>query len=746
MATVKVNKETLSSVISDLNVLRGDLSSTLSDATSFVPSKVDLSAPPFKKTIYQQWDDELGDYVNLDTPLIKYKYRQEGKNFNAAIDAINPQLENIKNGLQYLDNVIDALNQIQNAVAEFESLDYSGDLAAYNFDFNGTKVSNEGVVQSPLVALKLAATAIAEANGWLDNPEDLVESESAFDNLQNYLLNLGLIEDDEDNSLTDMINAMGSLIKDYTSSEDVTEMEENNETVTFMSSLVGWLHEKKLEDFIEKKEDNALDETIYGEEEIEAENIASAGAFLSLVALSLQKLNQQEEKEEENPEDILSAVAAMGSAAGLAALQSNEIASSTEESVLNSAVNKKENVIVSAVNKKESKVLNTVTNASNNQAKQIVKEENHQVIQEQEEVVEDTKTETIVEEKTEDEVPVENVVEEIKIEVSNTADRLNSALQPEETADLEVDLPKVKDEITSSDTASDTVSSLIEDIGDEKVTTSAVAGIVGVGSVLGNNVTTPSVTPPSSGVSVGPVTYAETATPEAVAPKQTYSNSTATNTVTTNEDSGLSKGKTTYGTSTKTAQNTEQKNVNEGTAQSGMLGEASYVEMLAKEEKKYKIATATSLSATLLTLGLKYINVINWLSLLLLIIAIILVYTTYRARHKKKKKKLEALIRIEKEKSIFEREREKKKEMTLEEAVSTEVTNESVKEEIPEIQLATEEKQVEPSHKEENVLKVPVLPEQKEFQMAEEVIYGEVPKRTAENETTNDSEENEEKE
>ena len=213
-------------------------------------------------------------------------------------------------------------------------------------------------------------------------------------------------------------------------------------------------------------------------------------------------------------------------------------------------------------------------------------------------------------------------------------------------------------------------------------------------------------------------------------------------------------------------------------APEGFLGDSSYAQLLEKNEKEVKIATAIMATSLFATLTLKLTNVIGIVSFVLVLLAIILVYTTFRIKKGKERKKLESLIIIEKinkEKELsvkqteentansieteetevveevveteevpYEVEEEAYEEVVVEEPVTEEVyeIQEEVVEEIPEENIIYEEEIVYVDEDgnvidvpegteivyEEVVVEEPVtedeIPEKKEFQSAEEVIYG----------------------
>lgn len=183
--------------------------------------------------------------------------------------------------------------------------------------------------------------------------------------------------------------------------------------------------------------------------------------------------------------------------------------------------------------------------------------------------------------------------------------------------------------------------------------------------------------------------------------------------------------------------NTVQNKV-DPTKPEGVLGEASYAELIAKEEKQIKVATAITASSMAVSIALSLASIIDVIVLVLLLLAAILAYSVFRTKKKKNIKRLEALIRIEKI----------KKEET-EAAVKEEVSSEETSEETTEIEEeAKSENDVEEKNgsdkddteNETEVSKIKeveeIVTEQKEFQSAEEVIYGEMPQRTEEDNET----------
>ena len=80
----------------------------------------------------------------------------------------------------------------------------------------------------------------------------------------------------------------------------------------------------------------------------------------------------------------------------------------------------------------------------------------------------------------------------------------------------------------------------------------------------------------------------------------------------------------------------------------GVLGEASYAELIAKEEKQIKVATAITASSMAVSIALSLASIIDVIVLVLLLLAAILAYSVFRTKKKKNIKRLEALIKIEK--------------------------------------------------------------------------------------------------
>ena len=170
----------------------------------------------------------------------------------------------------------------------------------------------------------------------------------------------------------------------------------------------------------------------------------------------------------------------------------------------------------------------------------------------------------------------------------------------------------------------------------------------------------------------------------------------------------------------------------------GVLGEASYAELIAKEEKQIKVATAITASSMAVSIALSLASIIDVIVLVLLLLAAILAYSVFRTKKKKNIKRLEALIRIEKIKK-------EETEAAVKEEVSSEETSEETKK--PEEEAKSEndveeknESDKDDTEKETEVSKIKeveeIVTEQKEFQSAEEVIYGEMPQRTEEDNET----------
>lgn len=174
--------------------------------------------------------------------------------------------------------------------------------------------------------------------------------------------------------------------------------------------------------------------------------------------------------------------------------------------------------------------------------------------------------------------------------------------------------------------------------------------------------------------------------------------------------------------------NNSQNNVDTSKPE-GVLGEASYAELIAKEEKQIKIATAITASSMAVSIVLSLASVIDVIMLVLLLLAAILAYSVFRGKKKKNIKKLEALIKIEKIKKeetvevVAEETTEDKTETSEETSTEEEIQNESTTE---------EEKTSENDKSEVSKIKEveEIVSEKKEFQSAEEVIYGEMPQHS----------------
>lgn len=221
-------------------------------------------------------------------------------------------------------------------------------------------------------------------------------------------------------------------------------------------------------------------------------------------------------------------------------------------------------------------------------------------------------------------------------------------------------------------------------------------------------------------------------------------------------------------------------------ATEGVLSDSAYVQMLAKEEKQVKIATATTSSVGLLMFALKFADVITWGSLGLSAGALGLFYTSFRVHKAKKIKKLQHLIIIEREERIrklkdrnerliiIENTKEKgleavsnvEKEATEDikdettetvEKVSKveENTEEIVKKDLVENQTSVSEEEnvqvtEETTDVEEKIEEVTepegygsiIIPDGDDaFQSAEEVIFGAIPDRFSKEETEEDNQE-----
>lgn len=221
----------------------------------------------------------------------------------------------------------------------------------------------------------------------------------------------------------------------------------------------------------------------------------------------------------------------------------------------------------------------------------------------------------------------------------------------------------------------------------------------------------------------------------------------------------LSKGKSNYngnastssGTKTKDSTSKKQSNSSEEefdtSAPEGVLGEASYAELIVKEEKQIKVATGMSASSMIISVALSFAGAIEVIVLVLLLMAIGVAYATFRDQKKKKIKKLKDLIKIEKidkeEKTEIEESTEEvsSTDATTETSESNEVSEEETNVAVEDVSAkveSEEESHIQASQKVENF---PI--EQKEFQSAEEVIYGEMPTRNTNDETISEEEKSE---
>lgn len=178
--------------------------------------------------------------------------------------------------------------------------------------------------------------------------------------------------------------------------------------------------------------------------------------------------------------------------------------------------------------------------------------------------------------------------------------------------------------------------------------------------------------------------------------------------------------------------NTVQNKV-DPTKPEGVLGEASYAELIAKEEKQIKVATAITASSMAVSIALSLASVIDVIVLVLLLLAAILAYSVFRNKKKKNIKRLEALIKIEKIK------KEETDAVAKEEISKENIEEKTETDEKAETENDTEEKTESDKDDTENETEVSkikeveeIVTEQKEFQSAEEVIYGETPQRTEE--------------
>lgn len=162
----------------------------------------------------------------------------------------------------------------------------------------------------------------------------------------------------------------------------------------------------------------------------------------------------------------------------------------------------------------------------------------------------------------------------------------------------------------------------------------------------------------------------------------------------------------------------------------GVLGDSSYAELIVKNEKEVKVATGITVGSLAFALALKLTNVIGIVSFVLVLIAIILVYATFRVKKKKERKKIESILLIKKA------DKEDKKE-NIEDKESTETTDENVVYEEEVVYVDEDGNVIELPEGAEIVSEEIVVEEKdddksnekKEFQSAEEVIYGELPKK-----------------
>ncbi len=238
----------------------------------------------------------------------------------------------------------------------------------------------------------------------------------------------------------------------------------------------------------------------------------------------------------------------------------------------------------------------------------------------------------------------------------------------------------------------------------------------------------------------------------------TSSASTTTHaTESSSSNNGLGKGKSSYSgggsTSSSSSSSSSKSNVTDSKANiekqdqtniedfdkkvdlspsQGVIGDSSYTELIIKNEKEVKIATGVTVSSLAVTLALKLTNVIGIVSCILVMLAIALLYSTFRIKKGKERKKLESLIKIEK----VNKEAELKKETEEQKETNTDTTDEEnviyqeevvyVDENGNEIELTEDAKIVseEIIVEETEVVKEEVPNEKKEFQSAEEVIYG----------------------
>lgn len=757
MSRIKIDKNELSSIISQLKNTRDGLSSALSNAVSSVPKKVNLSSYPFtytdrvKETV---WDEEEAKYVDTYKNVTKYRYQNEGRRFNSAIASINPQLQNVTNGLKYLDNVINALTDIQSAVNKFEETDYSGRLAMFSFDFNWKNPSSVPAIDS---LDKDTITTIALENGWIETEEDFNEED--YYNLLSYLMTIVGVEKFEDLTTTeDVISSLVDFFDDENGEDETSDDEEQNEEDNESED------DENSEETDESKE---MDE----EEKVETDEIELGNmdedTFGGADDDQSVSVNEQQEAKNDNnfSPNINDKVITKNNTVSDAGERKQDKAPVAQSNSVS------QNTHHSEEEKKEHSDESMSKNNSHNSVSQSYVEKNEEKFDDKHNGNDYSRDE--IDASLNDKGNIDNKMDldssydipksDVKSDVEIKDERNNNESINNSKNDS-VDLPKIKDDFNKNNGSNVTDNSVTEDAGDEKVVSSAVAGALGIGSLLGGSTDSPTILPGSSDSVIGDFNYTNLPNNETISPNGsvTYPNNNVDNNSNYNNSNNydnynsvankssdsnegvLGKGKSSSNVSTVNKEN-ETNNAADSSVQSGALGEASYVEMLAKEEKKYKIATATSISASLLMLGFKYIGVIGWLTLLLLIAAIVLVYTTYRARHKKKKKKLEALIKIEREKSIFEREKEKN--MSLEEAANAEIVEEpsgdieetsEVEEEIA-LNNDVQSEEVQIQEIEQNL---PKLPEQKEFQMAEEVIYGEMTQKDSENEANVESDKN----
>lgn len=744
MSKIKIDKNELSSIISQLTTTRDGLSSALSNAVSSVPKKVNLSSFPFTYTDRVKeavWNEEEAKYVDTYKTVTKYRYQNEGRRFNSAIASINPQLQNVTDGLKYLDNVINALSDIQSAVNEFEETDYAGRLAAFSFDFNWKNPSSTPTIDS---LDKDTITNIALENGWIEAEEDFNEDD--YYDLLSYLMNIVGVEKFEDLTTTeDVISSLEDFFGDENGEdEDLDEEKKNDED-----------NESEVSEETEETENS----------EIELGSSSEDNGFGDTDKKIDVNENEQQEIRNDNSfsQNINDKVV----------VKNNTIADAGET--------KKDKVLVTQPNSASQNIYQSSEDIKEQSNKVVAKDGNHESISKPH----DEKNEEKFNNKHNANFQPKDEKDVSSMDKGNTDSKVDFSINvPKNDANVDAgvddglknnesisnskndnfDLPKINDDFNKTEVSNGADSTITDGASDDKVVSSAVAGALGIGSLLGGGTDVPTILPGSSDSVIGDFNYTNLPNNETIMSNGsvTYPNNNIDNNTNYNNSNNydnynsvankssdsnegvLGKGKSSSNVSTVNKEN-KTNNAADGSVQSGALGEASYVEMLAKEEKKYKIATATSISASLLMLGFKYIGVIGWLTLLLLIAAIVLVYTTYRARHKKKKKKLEALIKIEREKSIFEREKEKN--MSLEEAANAEIVEEPSGDLEENLNLQEESTESHDIQKEEVQIQeieqnLPKLPEQKEFQMAEEVIYGEMPQKDTEIEVNVESDKN----